>query len=70
MDELVKAIAEQTNLPEAQARKAAEVAVNFMKEKLPEPLAGQIDNLLQNPALADNAENLLNLGKSLFGKKK
>ncbi|KAA3665134.1 MAG: DUF2267 domain-containing protein [Chloroflexi bacterium] len=70
MDELVKAIAEQTNLPEAQARKAAEAAVKFMKEKLPEPLAGQIDNLLESPGVADNAENLLNMGKSLFGKKK
>ena len=69
MDELVQKISEETGLSEEQARKAAEVVVNFLKEKLPAPLAGQIDNLIENPALLDNAENLLNLGKNFFNKK-
>lgn len=33
MDELVKTVAEQTGLPEAQARKAAEAVVAFLKNK-------------------------------------
>ena len=69
MDELVQKISEETGLSEEQARKAAEVVVNFLKEKLPAPLVGQIDNLIENPALLDNAENLLNLGKNFFNKK-
>lgn len=66
MDELVKVVAEKTGLPEAQARKAAEAVLDFLKEKLPAPLAGQLDNLLENPGIADQAAGLLD---NLFGKK-
>jgi uncharacterized protein (DUF2267 family) len=66
MDELVKMVAERTGLPEAQAQKAAEAVLDFLKEKLPAPLAGQLDNLLENPGMADQASGLLN---NLFGKK-
>ncbi|MCA9897991.1 MAG: hypothetical protein KC433_07345 [Anaerolineales bacterium] len=66
MDELVKMVAERTGLPEAQAQKAAEAVLDFLKEKLPAPLAGQLDNLLENPGLTDQASNLLG---GLFGKK-
>lgn len=69
MDELVKAISNKTGLPEAQAKQAAEAAVEFLKEKLPAPIAGQIDNLLENPGLAKGAEDLLDKGLGLFGKK-
>ena len=66
MDELVKAVAEKTGLPEAQAKKAAEAVLDFLKEKLPAPIAGQLDNLLENPGVADQASSLLG---NLFGKK-
>lgn len=46
MDELIKRITEKTGLPEDKARAAAETAVNFLKEKLPAPIAGQIDTTL------------------------
>ncbi|MCP4420071.1 MAG: HU family DNA-binding protein [Chloroflexi bacterium] len=66
MDELVKVVVEKTGLPEAQAKKAADAVLDFLKEKLPAPLAGQLDNLLENPGVADQASNVLG---SLFGKK-
>lgn len=66
MDELVKMVSERTGLPEAQAQKAAEAVLDFLKEKLPAPLAGQLDNLLENPGMADQASNMLG---NLFGKK-
>lgn len=66
MDELVKMVAERTGLPEAQAQKAAEAVLDFLKERLPTPLAGQLDNLLENPGMADQASNILG---NLFGKK-
>lgn len=46
LDELVKRISEKTGLPEEQARSAAEAAIGFVKEKLPAPIAGQIDSYL------------------------
>lgn len=67
MDELVKTIMEKTGLPEAQARQVAQVAVDFIKEKLPEPLAGQLDKILAG----GGAEDLLKKGLGgLFGGKK
>jgi hypothetical protein len=69
MDELVKMVAEETGLPEAQARKAAEAVVKFLKTKLPEPLAGQIDNFLENEGTADVAQDLLKKGLGFLGKK-
>ena len=69
MDELVKMVAEETGLPEAQARKAAEAVVKFLKTKLPEPLAGQIDNFLENDGTADVAQDLLKKGLGFLGKK-
>lgn len=67
MDELVKLITEKTGISEAQAQQAAEVAVGFFKDKLPAPLAGQIDAVLSGSA-ANAGDALKNLG-GLFGKK-
>jgi hypothetical protein len=70
MDELVKAISERTGLSEKQSRQAAETAVSFIKERLPEPMAGQLDNLLSGEGLAGGADNLIKgLGGMLGGKK-
>jgi nucleoid DNA-binding protein len=69
MDELVKMISEQAGISEAQARKAAETAVSFLKDKLPAPLASQVDNVLDNENVIEGAEGLLKKGLSLFGNK-
>lgn len=47
MDELAKLVAQKTGLPEAQARQASEVVVAFLKEKLPAPVAAQLEGALQ-----------------------
>jgi hypothetical protein len=70
MDELAKAIAQQVGIPEAQAKQAAEVAVKFLKEKLPAPLASQIDAALSSAGTTQAAADLLNKGMELLGKKK
>ena len=69
MDELVKMVSQETGLPEAQARKAAEAVVKFLKEKLPAPIASQVDNFLENEGTADTAQDMLKKGLGLFGKK-
>jgi len=68
MDELVKAVVEKTGLPEAQAKMAVETIINFLKEKLPAPLAGQIDVALGN-VNADMVGNVLQGLGDLLGKK-
>ena len=46
MEELVKLVSQKTGLPEAQAKAAVEVVLNFLKQKLPAPIASQIDGIL------------------------
>jgi hypothetical protein len=46
MDELVKRITEKTGISEDQARSAITTVSGFLKEKLPAPIAGQVDNVL------------------------
>lgn len=58
MDELTKLIAEKTGLSESQARQAAEVAVKFIKDKLPGPLSAQVDSVLTGGGAGDLMKNL------------
>lgn len=66
MDELVKLVSEKTGLPEAQAKVAVNTVVDFLKDKLPAPLAGQIDNILEGGSLSEDLTKGLG---GLFGKK-
>ncbi len=46
MDELIKRITDKTGISADQAKSAVETVTGFLKEKLPAPIAGQIDNLM------------------------
>ena len=65
MDELVKMVAQKTGLPEAQARQAAEAVLGFLKQKLPAPIAAQIDAVVAGGVPPDLAAGL----GGLLGKK-
>ena len=70
MDELVKAIADKTGLPEEQARVAADAAVDFIKTNLPPPYDKQIDALLEGGDATGGIAGSLTEGLGgLFGKK-
>ncbi|MFN2289768.1 MAG: hypothetical protein ACK2UC_01135 [Anaerolineae bacterium] len=43
MDELVKLVSKKVGIPEAQARQAVEVVVDFLKKQLPQPIAAQVE---------------------------
>lgn len=74
MDDLVKQVSERTGLSEDKARTAIDTVVNFLKERLPAPLAGQVDNAISGAggtiastggAVMDRAGDLLG---GIFGK--
>jgi hypothetical protein len=46
MDELVSLVVKKTGLSEEVARKAVVTVIDFLKKKLPVPIAGQIDLVL------------------------
>ena len=74
MDELVKQVAQRTGIEEAQARTAVETVVGFLKERLPAPIAAQVDSVIGGGAgaaggIADKAGDMLGgLGGMLGGK--
>jgi hypothetical protein len=69
MDELAKVIAERTGLPADQALSAAQTAVDFIKSKLPESMAGYVDMALGSGMVDDVANQAGNMLGGLFGKK-
>jgi nucleoid DNA-binding protein len=67
MDELVALVMEKTGLPKDQAKQAVETVIDFLKERLPDPIAGQVDAALENEATMDQAERLINGGAKRLG---
>lgn len=65
MDELVALIVEKTGLPEETATQVIGIVLEFIKEKLPDPIAGSLDNFLEG----DGGINLLSGLGDLFGGK-
>lgn len=59
MDELVKVVAQKTGLSQDQARVASQAVIDFLKTKLPAPVAAQIDTVLKGGGnVADMAKGL------------
>ena len=68
MDELVKMVAEKTGLSEDKAKIAVDTVIGFLKNKLPEPIAGQIDAVLGGEGGGGLGGVAQGLG-GMFGKK-
>ncbi len=62
MDELVRQVVARTGITEEQARMAIQTVAGFLKEKLPAPVAGQVDAVLSG-----GSPNLGDMGKGLGG---
>ncbi|HEX8097608.1 MAG TPA: hypothetical protein VF507_06210 [Pyrinomonadaceae bacterium] len=80
MEDLVKQVSQRAGISEDKAREAVNTVLGFLKERLPGPIAGQVDNVMNTAggtianaggALADQAGNLIGgLGGMLGGGKK
>lgn len=55
MNELINLVAQRTGLSVENAQKAVEAIVDILKQRLPAPLAGQIDSLLSGGVSAGGA---------------
>jgi hypothetical protein len=59
MEEIIKQVVEKTGISEDLAEKAVEVVIDFLKDKLPEPLASQIDGVVSGETdLGDLAKGI------------
>jgi uncharacterized protein (DUF2267 family) len=63
MDELIKLVTQKAGISEAQAQQAVETVMGFLKDKLPAPIASQVEGLLSGGEMPD----LGDLGKKLGG---
>ncbi len=68
MDELIKQVSEKTGLSEEKSKVAVETVLDYLKDKLPDPIAGQIDNVLGGGESGGLANLAGGLG-GLFGNK-
>jgi uncharacterized protein (DUF2267 family) len=68
MDELIKLVTQKVGISEAQAKQAVETVLGFLKDKLPAPVAGQIEGVLGGGEMPDVGGIGKKLG-GLFGKK-
>jgi hypothetical protein len=66
MDELVRTVAAKTGISEDQARTAVETVVGFLKERLPEPLAGHVDSALGSSAASSALDGVADKLGGLF----
>ncbi len=46
MDQLINLVVQRTGIPPNQAQQAVQVVVGFLKDRLPEPIASQVDSVL------------------------
>ena len=68
MEELIKRITEKTGISEDQARTAITTVSSFLKEKLPAPLAGQVDNVLSGAGgMSDKLGDVASKVGGIFG---
>lgn len=47
MDELIKRVSAKTGISEDTAEQAVEIVINFLKDRLPDPIADQLEDLME-----------------------
>jgi hypothetical protein len=69
VDELVKLVTEKTGLSEEMARTVIDTVIGFLKQKLPAPVAGQIDGLLEGTSSTGGLGGIAQGLDGLLGKR-
>ena len=69
MDDLIKLVTKKAGISEGQAKAAVETVLGFLKERLPGPIAGQIDTVLGGGGGLGQAGDIAGAVGGLSGKK-
>jgi hypothetical protein len=67
MNELIQQVTQRVGISEEQATKAVEVVGGYLKNKLPAPLAGQVDRYLSGDSSQAGGEDQGAMGKIASG---
>jgi hypothetical protein len=68
MNELIQRLIDKTGLSEEQAASAMQTVVGFVKEKLPAPIAAQVESVLAGGSEGGALGNIGGALGGLFGK--
>lgn len=63
MEELYALVTKKTGLPKAQAKAAVDTVIDFLKKKLPAPIAAQVEAVLSGKGAMGAVANALDDGK-------
>ncbi|HEX6533394.1 MAG TPA: hypothetical protein VF041_02285 [Gemmatimonadaceae bacterium] len=70
MDEIIQLVSQKVGIPADKAQLAVSTVIGYLKDKLPSPIAAQLDGVVKGGAsssgLADMAKNV----GGMFGKSK
>ena len=69
MNELINLVSQKAGLTEGKAKLAVDVVISYLKEKLPAPIASQIESALGRESLPGEANSFAKGVGGLFGKK-
>jgi hypothetical protein len=69
MDELVKLVVQKTGISEQQAQTAVDTVIGYLKDILPDPIAGQIDGLIADEGSSGSIEDITKGLGGLFSNK-
>ncbi len=67
MDELVKQLQQKTGLAADQVKAVVEGVIDFLKDKLPAPIADQVAGFLEGNGAGDGGEGLMDKAKDMLG---
>lgn len=67
MDKLIQIVSQKAGIGEDQARTAVETVVKFLKDRLPGPLAGQLDSALSDSGQGGEQSKSGSLGSKIPG---
>lgn len=69
MKMIVKMVAEKAGISEAQATTAVNTVASFLKDRMPEPMAQQVDAYLKGEGGAEGMGGMADKLGGMFGKK-
>lgn len=67
MDQLINLVAQRTGLPADKARTAVDTVLSYLKDRLPAPVAGQLDQLVAGGGKSGSSEGLGGIAKDIGG---
>lgn len=70
MNEVVKMVADRIGVGDDKAKMAVETVVGYLKDKLPQPIAGQIDNVIGGGGSGSGGGLSGSLGDMMGGSRK